>query len=304
MRLKILAAVVAASATFFLSIGAYCQGSAAAVAPAPAASPVAKELERGYSLKDAKRSAEAIAVFEDVLKKDPSNHSALSELGYLNANRKFYKTAAKYLAAASAQEPGNMQLHMDLAYAYQSSKQNVAANKEFKIVAASSGPLQGEAKKALTIATVSPQREQGYAALKTGDKAAALKAFEAAVASDPKDAVSLKQLGFINLDGGNPAAAAAHFEAVLALDPSDYSVALQLGYTYDSLHKKEQSRKAFGAALASPDPKVHDAAHQALQSAGGEEPSDQSASDKSAPTQSVPANAAPAAGAPAVGASL
>jgi Tfp pilus assembly protein PilF len=289
MRQKLLAAAFAVSTTCLVATATYSQGNAAAAAAAPATSPVAAELQRAYSLKDQKLNVQAIAAFEGVLKKDPSNHAALIELGYLNASRKFYKTAVKYLSAASVQDPGNMQLHMDLAYACQSSKQNAAANKQFKIVAAHPGQLQAEAKKALSIATVSPQREQGYAALKTGDKAAARKAFEAAVASDPKDAVALKQLGFINLDDGNPSAAAANFEAVLALDASDYSVALQLGYTYDSLHQKAQSRKAFGAALASPDPKIHDAAHQALQSTGGEDASDQSSSGKDMPTQSVPA---------------
>jgi tetratricopeptide (TPR) repeat protein len=263
---KVWAAAVLAAAT------------ATAVA-APAFSPVKMELARGYSLKKQERSAEAITAFEGVLKEDPGNLAALSELGYLHTSFKHYDLAAKYLAAACAQDPSDMQIHMGLAYAYAALKQEAAAEKQFKIVAASPSEFQAKAQNALN----SPLREQGYAALKSGDKAAARKAFETAVANAPKDAAALKQLGFINHDEGDLPASAANFEAVLTLEPGDYTVALQLGYTYTALHKEDQARKAFQAALSSTDEKIHEAAAAALQSTGGV-----SAPAKDAPSVQAP----------------
>jgi Flp pilus assembly protein TadD len=247
---------------------------------AAASIPLRKELERGYRLKEQKRSVEAVAVFAAVLKKDPQDHAALTELGYLHAGLKHYASAVKYLAAASAQDPDNMRLHMDLGYAEQGLKKNDAAREQFAIAAASSGEFQEAARNALASAAPSPsaavadakQRrllETGYAQLNRGEKAAAAKTFEAAVANDPKDAAALKQLGFIHFDAGRLAVAAADFEGVRALAPNDYFVALQLGYTYERLQKKDQAREAFGAALASGDEKIHGAAQAALQASGG-----------------------------------
>jgi tetratricopeptide (TPR) repeat protein len=182
----------------------------------------------------------------------------------------------KYLGAASAQDPGNMRLHMDLGYASQALKRYAAAGEQFRLVAEHAGEFQQQAEKALESVTVSTptssaadarQRrllERGYAALNRGDKAAAAKSFAAAVANDPKDTAALKQLGFIDLDMGRIPEAAANFEAARALEPSDYFVALQLGYTYERLQKTEQAREAFDAALASTDEKIRGAAQAAL----------------------------------------
>ena len=255
-------------------------GAATPSAAVAASVPFRKDLERGYRLKEQKRSAEAVAVFSAVLSKDPANHAALTELGYLHAGLKHYNSAAKYFRAASAQDPANMRLRMDLGYAEQALKRYDAAAEEFRIVGAHQGEFQDQAQKALaaisSVPAVSQEgaaqrrlREQGYAALNRGDKDAAAKSFEAAVANDPTDAPALKQLGFINFDAGKLAAAAANFEAVRALTPNDYFVALQLGYTYERLQKRDQAREAFVAAMASGDAKIHGAAQAALQSSGG-----------------------------------
>ena len=288
MRQVIFAAMTAAAC--LTSVAVHSQEAVPVAAASKAASPFKKQLEKGYRLKEQKRSGEAIAVFAAVLAKDPGNHAALIELGYLHAGLKHYNSAIKYLAAASAQDPSSMRLHMDLGYAEQAAKKYAAAGDQFQIVAEHKDEFQDQAQKALaTVKAPSPAviqadakqrhlREQGYAELKRGDKAAAAKTFEEASIHDPKDAASLKQLGFIHFDAGDLAAAADNFQAVRALEPSDYVVALQLGYTYERLQKKERAREQFSAALASGDEKVHGAAQAALQASGGAVPPSTSSS--------------------------
>jgi tetratricopeptide (TPR) repeat protein len=268
------------------ALSAACLYPTAAVAQA--AAPVrtadrafAKDLERGYRLKEAKRSAEAIAVFAAIVKKDPGNHAALTELGYLNAGLKRYTTAVKYLTIASEQDPENMHLRMDLAYAAQSAKKPALAAEQFAVVAAKPGEYQAAAQAAVAAVGVQAApvdgnqvehrriMEQGYAALNRGEKATAAKAFEAAVVNDPTDAAPLKQLGFLDLDAGRVEAAAKRFEAARVLQPTDDFVALQLGYTYERLQQKDRAREMFTAASASSDEKIRVAAQAALQSSGG-----------------------------------
>lgn len=245
-------------------------------------SPHKAEFERGYQLKERKQDAEALAVFNGILRQDPRNHAALTEAGYLHASLKQYAPAAERLAAASAQDPDNMRLRMDLGFVLQALKRYGAANEQFQAVAEKPGEFQEAAQAAALeihrqLAAVSPAEakrrkamERGYAALKRGDRTEARKAFVSAAAMDPKDDAARKQLGFMNFEEGKLTAAAADFEAVRALRPNDYLVVLQLGYTYERLKKKEQAREAFSAALVSTDAKIHDAAQSALQASGGQ----------------------------------
>lgn len=280
MRQTLSSIIVIVSAACLWPAPGCANSPAAPVAGAQASPSVKSRLERAYVMKSEGRASDAIAAFQGVLKQDPGNQAALSELGYLHAGLKQHQASVKYLRAASAQDPGNMRLHMDLGYAYQALKQLKQAEGQFKMVVESSGDFEAQAQEALrqvaAPAAAGPRpglrqqrlREAGYAALGRGDRAAARKAFQAAAANDPKDVASLKQLGFINLSDGNLSAAAADFEAIRALDPADYFIALQLGYTYDKLKKREQAREAFGAALASDDAKIHAAAKAALQAPG------------------------------------
>lgn len=280
MRQRLIAAAVVAAVTFVNSIGGYSARPASAAEIAATDSPIKKEIERGYRLKDQQRYDEALAAFQGVLKTDPNNHAVLTELGYIHANLKQYSSALKHLGAASEQDPGNMRLHMDLGYVNQALKQRLQAEKQFRIVSAETGEYQAQAQEALkmlALPTVSVKRpdlkqqrlrEKGYAALNRKDRKAARKAFEAAVVGNPQDEAALKQLGFINLEDGDLASAATNFEAARAIEPGDHFVALQLGYTYDRLNKKEQARAAYSAALASTDPKIRDAAQAALELSG------------------------------------
>lgn len=262
--------------------GAVLSGTGArSEADAARKSPHRADFERAYELKESKRTTQALAAFAAILKKEPGNHAALLETGYLHASLKQHGPAAKHLAAASVQDPGNMRLRMDLGYAYQALKRYPEANEQFQVVAAAPGEFQAAAQAAslevhrLLTATDSPDAkrrrgmERGYAALKRGDRAGARKAFAAVLAADPNDETARKQQGFLNFEEGRFAAAAADFEAVRSLHPNDYLVALQLGYTYERLKKKEAARAAFASALESTDAKVHDAAQAALQASGG-----------------------------------
>jgi Flp pilus assembly protein TadD len=273
----------AIAATLFAAVFCAASSQAAEVLAAQpsTASPYKAQLERGYRLKNENKSAEAVKAFDGVLRKDPTNQVALTELGYLHAGLKHYATAVKYLSAASAQDPDNMRLHMDLGYMSQNLKKSTAAREQFTLVAAHPGEFQEQAQKALETVpaatavggeTASKERrllEDGYGALTRGDKAGATKAFTQAVANDPKNTAALKQLGFLKFEDGQLSEAAEDFEAARTIEPADYTIALQLGYTYERLQKKEQARAAFTTAMGSSDQKIHGAAQAALQSSGG-----------------------------------
>jgi len=111
---------------------------------------------------------------------------------------------------------------------------------------------------------------RGYDLLGKGDRAGALRQFEAAVAIDPTSVTALKEIGFITLEDGDLRAAADSFAAARAIAPHDYFLALQLGYTYDRLGKKSEAQNAFRAALESPDQQVHRDAETALKNVAQE----------------------------------
>src|SRR5882724_6680301 len=74
-------------------------------------------LVRGYRLERENKNVEALAAFHEVLKVDPGDHAAFVELGYLNCRLKLWRSAVKYLKAASEQDPDNLRLRLDLGYA-------------------------------------------------------------------------------------------------------------------------------------------------------------------------------------------
>src|SRR5581483_7426578 len=82
----------------------------------PTSRQITASLEQGYQLLKQNRKIEALAAFTKVIEKEPENHAALIELGYLHAGLKHWRSAVKYLAAASAQDSENKRLHMDLGY--------------------------------------------------------------------------------------------------------------------------------------------------------------------------------------------
>jgi Tfp pilus assembly protein PilF len=229
----------------------------------------------------ANRNADAIPVLDGVLKIDHNNHAALVELGYLHAGLKQRQTAVRYFLAALTQDPGNMRLHMDLGYVYQSLKDFSAAGREFGAVAQNPGEFQFQAQSALIVVRASAdagrwadlgQRrilEQGYAALRQGDQAFARKQFETALRNDPGNATILRQLGHMSLDAGDLQAAAQRFETARKLQPDDGFVALQLGYIYQRMNMPAPSTDAFQSALASSDAKIHSAAEIALNPSAG-----------------------------------
>lgn len=209
----------------------------------------------------------------------PAPQDADAEAGYRLVKRGQFAAAAKRLSAASARDPENMQLRMDLAYAYQAVKKHAEAEANFRIVASKPGAFQAAAaaagdESARQRAAAGPEGARrrarlasGYAAVGRGDKDGARRAFAALLAADPKDQEARKQMGYLNYEDARYADAAADFEAVLALRPDDHVTALQLGYTYERLEKREQARASFTSALRSGDDKIREAAQNALQAA-------------------------------------
>lgn len=167
------------------ALAAFAFFAASIAIPARAASSLKADLARGYLMKEEGRLPEAVTAFKAVLAKDPKNHAALSELGYLHAGLKQNVAAAKFLSAAALQQPGNDRLRMDLGYVYQALKRRAEAVVQFKAVAARPGDMQATALK-----------ELGYMNLADGRLQAAVANFEALRALVPADLMSVLQLGY------------------------------------------------------------------------------------------------------------
>lgn len=167
------------------ALAAFAVLAASAAPSAHAASPLKGDLERGYLMKEQARVPEAVAAFGAVLKKDPKNQAALSELGYLHAGLKQNVPAAKYLGAAALQDPANMRLRMDLGYVYLALKRRGEAQAQFKAVAAKPGELQAQALK-----------ELGFMNIADGRLQAAVANLEALRALAPEDLYAVLQLGY------------------------------------------------------------------------------------------------------------
>ena len=251
---------------------------AASAQTAPTSRQVTASLEQGYQLLKQNRRIEALAAFTKVIEKEPSNHAALIEVGYLHAGLKHWRSAVKYLAAASAQDSENKRLHMDLGYAYQALRDFSKAESEFQAVAKEPGEFQMQAESALAVLQNVRQTpkdskqartlKEGYDALNQGNKTLARQRFESALAADPRNPAILKQLGFLDLSQGKVQSATKRFEAVRSAEPNDHFAALQLGYLYQRQRKTAQAQEAFNAALGSSDPQIHAAAQAALVSTG------------------------------------
>lgn len=159
--------------------------STSAAIPALAEPSLKADLAKGYLMKEQNRVPEAIVAFGAVLKKDPKNHAALSELGYLHAGLKQNVSAAKFLGAAALQQPDNARLRMDLGYVYQALKRRGDAQVQFKAVVALPGEMQAVALK-----------ELGFMNLADGRLQAAAANFEALRVLTPTDLYSVLQLGY------------------------------------------------------------------------------------------------------------
>lgn len=271
------------AAAFLLAAGAAGAAAQGAQAPqAPAQAQMRSRLAKAYELKEKNKPADAIAAFRQVLRTDPGNTEAIIELAYLHAGLRQWPAAAKYLRQASMQDPGNMRLRMDLAHALSAVDDAAGAAEQFRVVAAEPGEFQEKARQALSTLGAGAQAQQragyrktvneGWAALRRGDRAGARRKFEQALAMDPKDAGVIKQVGFLDLHDGKMEAAVRNFETARALDSGDHFIALQLGYLYERMGDKERSREAFTSAMASPDEKIHAAARAALRETAGTAP--------------------------------
>lgn len=271
-----------AAALLALAGGALAQAPVDPAAVGPARAQMRSRLAKAYQLKERDKAPEAIAAFRSVLRADPGNSEAIIELGYLHAGLKQWPVAAKYLGQASAQDPGNLRLRMDLGYARAALNDPAGAAEQFRVVAAEPGEFQERARKELQSLGAEAQAQsrtghrktvnEGWAALRRGDRAGARRKFEQALALEPKDAGVLKQVGFLDLHDGKVESAVRNFETARSLDAGDHFIALQLGYLYDRMGEKARSRDAFISALASPDEKIHAAAKAALRDAGGAMP--------------------------------
>lgn len=261
--------------------GASAQGASAG-APVAGAAQMRSRLAKAYQLKERNKPAEAIEAFRQVLRTDPGNTEAIIELAYLHAGLRQWQAAAKYLRHATLQDPGNMRLRMDLAHALSSLDDGAGAAEQFRVVAAVPGEFQEKAREALAVLGAGAQAparaghrktvNEGWAALRRGDRVGARRKFEQALAIDPKDAGVIKQVGFLDLHDGKMEAAVRNFETARALDGNDHFIALQLGYLYERMGDKERSREAFTSAMASPDEKIHAAARAALRETAGTAP--------------------------------
>ncbi|MFI5348431.1 MAG: tetratricopeptide repeat protein [Elusimicrobiota bacterium] len=253
--------------------------SCAVLASGCAAPPPRREapatMERVYALLRENRPEDAADALSRILHEDPLNGQARSELAYLDIRLKRWQDAVSLLDAAIDADPANLRLRMERGYARQALGDFAAAADEFTAVSREPSEFQEQARASLkeldgqSTDAARALREDallnaGYDDLRRGRNAEAREQFKMALTSDPGRTEVAKQLGYMSLADGDLAAAAAGFSGVHRLDPEDYETALQLGYIYDALHNEAAAAKSFAAALASPDPKIHDDAAAAL----------------------------------------
>ena len=247
--------------------------AACASAPRRASAPASDEL--GYRLIQEGKKREALLVFESVLRSNPRDRQARLEAGYLSAELHLWKDAVRDLDEAAEGDPENLHLRMDLGYARQALGEYDAAANDFQYVLQRPSEYDQQAREALKSITdgsaEAAQRaredglmDQGYDALRRGDRVTARQKFELVLAENPRDVEAQKQLGYMNIEQGKLAAAAEDFDGAHHLDPTDYASALQLGYIYDQLNNSVKAEQAFRRAAQSPDPGVRDAALSAL----------------------------------------
>lgn len=203
---------------------------------------------------------------------EPRSRRERLELAYSSIREKRLREAAEHLDKAVSEEPGDMRARMDLAYVRQSLGQTDAAAEQFRVVWSREGEFQEQARQALKALKGEPREgaarnrplEEGYEALRLGDRALARSRFEAALAQEPGRVEVRRQLGYLSLAEGDLASAAASFETARRADPGDYVSALQLGYIYESLRNKAKAEESFEHAAKSPDPKIRESAEAAL----------------------------------------
>ncbi|MDD5655741.1 MAG: tetratricopeptide repeat protein [Elusimicrobia bacterium] len=233
------------------------------------------EMDRAYSLLRENKRAEAAAVLRRVLEDDPANRQARLELAYVCIQLRDWKEALRQLDRAIENDPDDPRLRMELGYVREALGQESAAADEFSMAARRPGELQAQAREALARSKASLKAsglenrqlnllDAGYDKLRQGDRAAARKDFESALADDPGRAEILKQLGYMSIEDDDPAAAAARFEGARRLAPLDETIALELGYIYHNLHNDEKAERCFRSVENSPDTMIRDAARAGL----------------------------------------
>jgi tetratricopeptide (TPR) repeat protein len=230
---------------------------------------------RVYDLLKADRPDEAAAILKEILRSDPEDRRARIELAYLYIRSKTWKEALALLDSLLEEDPTDMRLRMERGYVRQAMGELYAAADEFRIVLRESNEFHDQARDALKeveyeaspaarrIASTTLVNE-GYDDLKRGDKTAARDKFNEALYQVPGSTEVSKQLGYMYAVEGNSAAALDHFAGLHRLTPLDYESTLELGYLYESLHDEAGAKKAFAAALPSPDRKIHAEAAAAL----------------------------------------
>jgi Flp pilus assembly protein TadD len=242
--------------------------------PASAAQQDAR-MRQVYDLLKADRPDEAGVILKQILQSDPENRRARIELTYLHIRSKRWKEALALLDSLLDEDPTDMRLRMERGYVRQAMGEPYEAADEFRIVMRESDEFHDQARDALKEVeyeaspaareiTSTTLINEGYEDLKRGEKTAARAKFMEALFEVPGSTEVTKQLGYMNVADGNSAAALDEFAGVHRLTPLDYESALELGYLYESLHDESGSKKAFAAALLSPDPKIHGEAAAAL----------------------------------------
>ena len=218
-------------------------------------------MSQAYDLLKAGRTEEADQVLQRILRADPENRSARTELVYIRVRQKRWQETIALLDSLLEEDPSDARLRMERGYARQALGERTAAADEFGLVAREPGEFQAQAQDALKNLSVETSSEAVSA---RGDAPAAREKFRAALMDEPGKTEIAKQLGYMSVADGNLADAVKEFEGAHHLAPLDYETALELGYLYDSLHDEAGAEKSFAAALPSPDPRIHDAAQSAL----------------------------------------
>ncbi len=217
------------------------------------------------------RLAEAEALYDEILRRQPGHPEALNLLGVLHAQRRQFDRARELLAAAIAARPDDPRYQANLARTLRAAGRHAEAIDAYEralrldpanaVARIDLGNLLVGAdrvaeaadcfRRAIEVAPASAAAHEGlgFALLRQHREDDALAAFERAVALDPESPGAHANLGGLHLSKGRPEAAVPCFRRAVALVPQSAELHTNLGVALQSGGALDDALAAYDAAL-------------------------------------------------------
>ena len=213
----------------------------------------------------------AIELFSEVIRKDPSNHASMYELANIYGDQKKYSDALFFSKSAYKLDPKNLWYALTLAEIYQKNKKfaeaaqvleqlvkNYPERDDFYFEWATALVLADKSAEAVKVyekleertgisKEVTIRKSRLYQRLGKNDKA--IEVWEKYIASNPKDAQAYGMLAEVYQNSGDKQKALDTYNKVLAVDPDNPYIHLSLADFYRSNGEKEKSVKELKLAF-------------------------------------------------------